>query len=60
MNRKDPKRAKRDAETARNRKKQGAGNVPTVTRDPTDPEKEELKKALHEHEEKKGDWSKGH
>jgi biotin synthase-like enzyme len=51
---------KRDAETAQARKNEGSGTVPNVTpgqgRD--DDETEELKEAIHEVEEEKGDWSK--
>jgi hypothetical protein len=49
-------REQREAETAEQREKQGPGTVPNET--PGAPN-EQLVKALHEHEEEKGDWSKG-
>jgi hypothetical protein len=49
-------RERREAETAEEREKQGHGTVPNVT--PGEPNKP-LVEALHEHEEEKGDWSKG-
>jgi hypothetical protein len=51
----------REAETAEARKNEGSGTVANVTPDQTtDDETEELKEAMHQVEEEKGDWSKGH
>lgn len=51
----------REAETAETRKDEGSGTVPNVTSGhANDDETEELKEAMHEVEEEKGDWSKGH
>jgi hypothetical protein len=49
-------REQREAETAEEQRKQGHGTVPNVT--PGAPN-EQLIRALHQHEEEKGDWSKG-
>jgi hypothetical protein len=47
-----------EAETAKARQKEGSGAVPNVTEDEAKDEAGEAKNALHEYEEKKGDWSK--
>ncbi|HEY6362023.1 MAG TPA: hypothetical protein VIX63_13000 [Vicinamibacterales bacterium] len=51
-------REARDAETAKARQKEGHGAVPNVTEQDGQDEISELKNALHEYEEKEGDWSK--
>jgi IMP dehydrogenase/GMP reductase len=52
----------REAETAKVKKNEGSGTVPNVTAGPADQadddETEELKDALHQVEEEKGDWAK--
>lgn len=49
----------REAETAEAKKNEGSGTVPNVTAGQAkDDETEELKEALHEIEEEKGDWAK--
>jgi hypothetical protein len=51
----------REAETAEAKKDEGSGTVPNVTPGHAqDDETEELKDAMHQVEEEKGDWSKGH
>jgi hypothetical protein len=51
----------REAETAEAKKNEGSGTVPNVTPgQDKDDETEELKEAMHQVEEEKGDWSKGH
>jgi hypothetical protein len=52
----------REAETAEAKKNEGSGTVPNVTpgQAKKDDKTEELKEAMHEVEEEKGDWSKGH
>jgi hypothetical protein len=47
-----------DAETAKAKEKEGSGAVPNVTDDEPKDGVGELKEAIHEYEEKKGDWSK--
>ena len=42
------------------KEKEGFGAVPNVEAGKTEGEAGELKKAVHELEEEKGDWSKGH
>jgi len=49
---------KREAETAKAREKEGSGTVPNVTPGQADGMTEQLKEAVHELEEEKGDWSK--
>jgi hypothetical protein len=50
----------REAETAEAKKDEGSGTVPNVTPgQDKDDETEELKEAMHQVEEEKGDWSKG-
>ena len=52
---------KREAETAKAREREGSGTVPNVTPGQAGGMTEqlkELKEAVHELEEKKGDWSK--
>jgi hypothetical protein len=58
--RKNPGREKREAEAARAKEKEGAGAVPNVTPAEGAGETEELKEAMHELEEEKGDWAKDH
>lgn len=49
----------REAETAQVKRNEGSGTVPNVTAGPAkDDETEELKEAMHEIEEEKGDWAK--
>jgi hypothetical protein len=49
----------REAETAQVKKNEGSGTVPNVTAGQArDDETEELKEAMHEIEEDKGDWAK--
>ena len=57
----DTKRQKREAEVSKVKQKEGSGTVPNVTdHDGDDPDGEQaLKKAVHDLEEEKGDWSKG-
>jgi hypothetical protein len=54
----DSEREAMDAETARARQKEGSGAVPNVTEEDGKDQLSELKNALHEYEEKEGDWSK--
>ena len=54
----DPEREARGAETAKAKQKEGSGAVPNVTEHEGNDEAAELRKAIHEYEEKKGDWSK--
>jgi hypothetical protein len=54
----DSDRKQREAETAEVKKKEGYGAVPNVTEKNANDEDGELNNALHEYEEKKGDWSK--
>ena len=56
----DSEREAREAQTAtaKQKQKEGSGAVPNVTEDEAKEEGGELKDALHEYEEKKGDWSK--
>jgi hypothetical protein len=59
----DPENAgqeKREAEAAQAEKKQGHGAVPNVTPEQAVGEAGELKEAVHQLEEEKGDWSKDH
>ncbi len=49
---------KREAETAKAREREGSGTVPNVTPGHADGMTEQLKEAVHELEEEKGDWSK--
>jgi hypothetical protein len=54
----DSERKAREAQTAKAKQKEGQGAVPNVTEDQAEDELGEAKSALHEYEEKKGDWSK--
>jgi hypothetical protein len=54
----DSEREAMAAETAKAKQKEGTGTVPNVTEQDAHDETGELKSALHEYEEKKGDWSK--
>ena len=54
----DSERAAMEAETARAKQKEGTGAVPNVTEEKATDEAGELKNAMHEYEEEKGDWSK--
>ena len=54
----DSERKAREAQTAEAKEKEGSGAVPNVTDEAAKDEAGELNKALHEYEEKKGDWSK--
>ena len=53
----DSERQAREA-PAKAKQKEGYGTVPNVTEEQAKDELGEAKKALHEYEEKKGDWSK--
>jgi hypothetical protein len=54
----------RAAETAEAKKNEGSGTVPNVTpgqaKDDETKETKELKEAMHQVEEEKGDWAKSH
>ena len=54
----DSERTAREVETATAKQKEGSGAVPNVTEEQAKDEVGEAKNALHEYEEKKGDWSK--
>ena len=54
----DSEREAMEAETAKARQKEGSGTVPNVTEQDGKDDISELKSALHEYEEKEGDWSK--
>lgn len=54
----DSDRKAREAQTAETKEREGYGAVPNVTAEDANNEAGELKNALHEYEEKKGDWSK--
>ena len=54
----DSERQAREAQAANAKKKEGSGAVPNVTENEAATPAGEVKKALHEYEEKKGDWSK--
>jgi hypothetical protein len=54
----DSERKAREAQTAKAKEKEGSGAVPNVTEEEDTDEVREAKKAIHEYEEKKGDWSK--
>jgi hypothetical protein len=56
----DPNRPAREADAARAKEKEGTGTVPNANPDETQGKAGELKKAIHELEEEKGDWSKDH
>jgi hypothetical protein len=54
----------REAETAEAKKNEGSGTVPNVTpgqaKEGETKETKELKEAMHQFEEEKGDWAKSH
>jgi hypothetical protein len=50
----DAERKAREAETTQAKRNEGSGAVPNVTEE----DAKEDKSAIHEYEEKKGDWSK--
>ena len=54
----DSERKAREAQTAQAKQKEGYGAVPNMTDQQAKNELGEAKNALHEYEEKKGDWSK--
>lgn len=54
----DSDRDAMQAETAKVKQKEGTGAVPNVTEEDDRGETADLKNALHEYEEEKGDWSK--
>jgi hypothetical protein len=54
----DSQREAMQAETAKVKQKEGTGAVPNVTEQDEHDETSDLKNAVHEYEEKKGDWSK--
>jgi hypothetical protein len=59
-NRKDTGRKAREAEAAQAKQREGSGTVPNVALGPAKDETDKLKEAMHQVEEEKGDWSKGH
>ena len=54
----DSERKQREAQTAKAKRTEGSGAVPNVTEEEAKDEVGEAKTAIHEYEEKKGDWSK--
>ena len=54
----DSERKAREAETAKTKQQEASGAVPNVAQEEAKDEVGEAKKAIHEYEEKKGDWSK--
>ena len=54
----DSERKAMEAQTAKAKQKEGSGAVPNVTEEDSKDELGEAKNAIHEYEEKKGDWSK--
>jgi hypothetical protein len=56
----DAGREQREAETAEVKRKEGYGAVPNVPQDKSEGELGEMKEALHQVEEEKGDWAKDH
>jgi hypothetical protein len=54
----DSEREARQAETARAKEKEGSGAVPNVTEEDPHDKISDLKNAIHDYEEEKGDWSK--
>ncbi len=56
--REDPGQEQREAEATTAKEREGHGTVPDVTSEKPQGEAGELKEALHQLEEEKGDWSK--
>lgn len=58
----DSEREARQKEVEEVKQKEGSGTVPNVTEDEAERKtrEAEVKKAMHEFEEEKGDWSKSH
>jgi hypothetical protein len=58
----DSEREARQKEVEQVKQKEGSGTVPNVTEDEGERKtrEAEVKEAMHEFEEEKGDWSKGH
>jgi len=54
----DSERKAREAQIAKAKRREGSGAVPNVTEEEGKDEIGEAKNAIHEYEEKKGDWSK--
>jgi hypothetical protein len=56
----DSEREARQAEAAKIKQREGSGAVPNVTEDEVEKKtgEAEVKEAIHEFEEEKGDWSK--
>jgi hypothetical protein len=54
----DSERKAREAQTEKAKQKEGYGAVPNIIEEDAKDEVAEAKKAIHEYEEKKGDWSK--
>ena len=54
----ESERKVREIETAEAKQNEGTGAVPNVTEEDGKDEAGELKNAIHEYEEEKGDWSK--
>jgi hypothetical protein len=54
----DSERKAREAEAAKAKQKEGSGTVPNVTDEEAKDEAGDARKAIHEYEETKGDWSK--
>jgi hypothetical protein len=59
-NSEDPRKARREAETAKAKHDEGYGAVPNATPGQPADEAEQLKEAMHQLEEEKGDWGKDH
>jgi len=58
----DSEREARQKEVEQVKQKEGSGTVPNVTEDEAERKtsEAEVKEAMHEFEEEKGDWSKSH
>jgi hypothetical protein len=58
----DSEREARQKEVEEVKQKEGSGTVPNVTEDEAERKttEAEVKEAMHEFEEEKGDWSKSH
>jgi hypothetical protein len=56
--RNDTQQARRETESVKTKQKEGFGAVPNVTAGQATEEAEQLKQAVHDLEEQKGDWGK--
>jgi hypothetical protein len=56
----DPKRQAREARAAQVKEKEGTGTVPNANPAETQGKAGEIKKAMHDLEEQKGDWAMDH